>query len=596
MKQLLSLIIAFSSLYWTSCSKNEMDGLIMSEIKKPSLKTIGASAESEDTDAPIQLIRKLENPYSVANMRIARENIIRNNPSIKPQSVPRIATSHYYVKFKPANEEELTALKQDTTLNLYEYPLDYEISEGGISYHDPEIPDSLPTYQYAAIDAEKWESIRNTAPTSYEILEELFIPDEDSALDDVDNDGTESFGTSYSLTFSNSEITDEAIDALVDEAMRITGNEEPTTRSSSKWTPSGTIRVYDDIADGMVPLKYLKVRARRWFTTHKGYTDANGHFSCNGKFKRPANYSIVWESGRFDIRDGNILQAYYNGPKIKGPWQLDIVGGKSVRYATIYRAAYRFYHGNTHGLTRPSNSRKEKIAYLHKKSHGPNGDYHQQLGSGIWSDIRIFGKTYDDEWRKMSEIFSTTCHELGHAAHYTKNSSLFKESDKQVIESWARCVQYYLTLKEYEDFGFTEEDINRMESFCLILDDGRPICTLMMIVPDYNYNFQKWTKYRSDNSKYYTTLFIDLIDDYNQQVYFYYFYKYHNNHNADITIYPNDDICMPISLIENIVFSSKNFTEVKQALKSYATLHPREAVEYNLSNETIDNLFYAYEL
>ena len=84
-----------------------------------------------------------------------------------------IETTHYYVKFKPKNEDELNLLKQDRTLELYDYPLDYEIIEGQEVYHDPEIPDTMPTYQYCAVPVNY-----NFPNVEYEILEELFIPEE----------------------------------------------------------------------------------------------------------------------------------------------------------------------------------------------------------------------------------------------------------------------------------------------------------------------------------------------------------------------------------------------------------------------------------
>ena len=56
-----------------------------------------------------------------------------------------------YVKFKPYNESDLSILKQDTLLNLYDYPLDHKVVEGQDAYHDPDVPVNKPTYQYCAV-------------------------------------------------------------------------------------------------------------------------------------------------------------------------------------------------------------------------------------------------------------------------------------------------------------------------------------------------------------------------------------------------------------------------------------------------------------
>ena len=44
-----------------------------------------------------------------------------------------IIPSHYYVKFKPQNDDELSLLKNDTSIYLYQYPLDVEIIESSLN-------------------------------------------------------------------------------------------------------------------------------------------------------------------------------------------------------------------------------------------------------------------------------------------------------------------------------------------------------------------------------------------------------------------------------------------------------------------------------
>ncbi len=144
-----------------------------------------------------------------------------------------IETTHLYVKFIPKNEEELAILKKDSTLILYSYPFDYEIVEGTGYYRDPEVPEGQPTYQYCAIKVSK------TLPQDVEseILEELFIPDEDS-----DN----------SNKSRKAQSSNQNINALVDESLKITNNLKETQNNNnlfarrSKWRPAGTIRVWDE--------------------------------------------------------------------------------------------------------------------------------------------------------------------------------------------------------------------------------------------------------------------------------------------------------------------------------------------------------------
>lgn len=115
---------------------------------------VSCTKEQSENLPDVQLGKQLENPYSVDNMKKAWRNLQENENAYRMMT-DSISTTHLYLKFKPANEDELSLLKEDSTLDLYTYPLDYEIPEGLDHYHDPEIVDSLPTYQYCAVPLDK---------------------------------------------------------------------------------------------------------------------------------------------------------------------------------------------------------------------------------------------------------------------------------------------------------------------------------------------------------------------------------------------------------------------------------------------------------
>ena len=372
---------------------------------------------------------QLANPYNVDVMRQALATIREQDPDF---FFPTINTSHYYVRFQPDSYEQMCDLfARDTSIIYFDFPLDREIVSGN-SYHDPAIVDTLPTYQYASIRKTKWNNLINGFDIEYEILDELFIPDDAGltiigytprpGVGDITpiNPGDSTIwghpifpGSVADPNSSVTSVTWNAVNDLEDMAYQITGNsdEEETdtngsiaspasttaeTMSSSsngRWTPSGRIRVYDDVKDGMIPLEGVKVIVYRGCKTKQGFTDSNGNFTCDGSFKYKANYKIKWERGYWDIRDGLIGQAYYNGPKSNGEWILDIgqSNNKSLRYATIHRALYRMFYGNVGGLSRPG-WRKTKVSYMHKSGGNRSGDYWLELGLNILPDIRVFGK------------------------------------------------------------------------------------------------------------------------------------------------------------------------------------------------------------
>jgi len=177
-------------------------GLLPKEQVEPEDSSQQFNLEESDTLQMIKLGKKLENPYSVVNMRKAWESLQAKS---KVSKDGEIKATHLYVKFKPKDEDELAILKTDSTLVLYDVPLDHEMSEEGEFYPDPELPIDQPTYQYASIPV----SQEIPKDVEFEILEELFIPDEE-----IDSDGDE----------KSSFASKETIYQLVDESLHLTGN------------------------------------------------------------------------------------------------------------------------------------------------------------------------------------------------------------------------------------------------------------------------------------------------------------------------------------------------------------------------------------
>ena len=173
-----------------------------------------------------------------------------------------IEPTHLYIKFRPHNEEELNILKRDSTLILYDHPLDFEILENSDYYHDPEVPVGQPTYQYCAIKTSK----QLPDGVDAEILAELYIPDEDKIEDKQKQ--------VQALSFQRTDLG-VGVDVLVDEALRITNNlDEPiqstansndledikvSPRRRSKWRPAGTIKVYDDVLKRSVGVEGVRL-------------------------------------------------------------------------------------------------------------------------------------------------------------------------------------------------------------------------------------------------------------------------------------------------------------------------------------------------
>jgi hypothetical protein len=412
-------ILALATVFIYGCQKDE--NLVNDDL---------ADETTSSTEGEVVLGEKLENPYSVKNMKKALKALNENNLLKSVATDDGIEATDLYVRFLPSTEEELDQLKEDTTLELFDYPLDYEIEEGGEYYHDPSLPDTAITWQYTSVPVNfQFPDIE------YEILDSLYLYDED-------DNSTKSVSVSYFDWVK-----------LEDKAFEITGNLEEdsdTTLSekSSKWRPSGTIT-----ANGM-PVVGCKVRARRLLKVKTTYTDNNGDFST-GSFRHTVNYSIKWERGDFDIRSGTWGQAYYNGPKRHSAWILNITGGASLRYAFIHQAAVDYFYRNPFGTSSPLESKwyrsNLKIAY-YDKDGDVNGDWAKWRNWFTWPHIRIY-KSNDGVERTTTEIYATTIHEMAHSAHFQKivkasgsnRISDFINAETKLKESWAVGMQTLFT-------------------------------------------------------------------------------------------------------------------------------------------------------
>ena len=448
------------------------------------------------SDGMMVLGQELQDPYKLSNMQQAYANITGAKAQLQP--------THLYMRFLPKNEEELYLLKN---IDLFNFPLHYEIIQNGDCYHDPELPAEAITWQYAVIP------IDTTIPENIqqELIYEVFIPN-------YDTDGSKSG----------------LLEAIEDEAIRLCGYSDMLQQNASKglfskWTPSGTIKVWDDVLLKYIPIHGAKVQVR-WLThIEKDFTDANGNFSTSS-FRFDVNYSIKWERADFDIRSGNWGQAWYNGPKLGSAWYLNIdKGGMSWVYAHIFRAAHMYYYGHSSwGIKSPPKDGKLlkqsiKIGAMDKSGRAHFFDFNKFFTT---PQIKVFRKNSSGRELQSIELFGTTIHELAHASHwemcYSYGQYVIDELQNNALlpESWASCVEYVVTNDIYNNKPTYKYDVKGYR----------------------DYQFISISECRKDG---YTPLFIDCIDDYNQR-------EIHNN-----TLLPIDNVSgYTLSQIEDVIKQS----------------------------------------
>ena len=468
-------------------------------------------------EGEIRLGEKINSPVTLRNMQRAADSLAQRNGMVL-RSATQLEATHLYVRFLPKDSAEYELLVGDTLLDPTPYPWDYELTEGD-SYHDPSLPWDAYQWQYTVVPAEhdlgKYE-------IDYEVLEELYMP----------NEMFEEGGSS-SLRSSNEESN--FLKDLLNESVRQNAPDQmDQTETLRKWTPTATIKAYDDILNTYIPLDGVKVRITTFaFVKKTAITNIYGQVSFD-KRNRDVSYSIEWERDNWDIRDGGI-QAYYNGPNnTKSAWNLNISSNtqKSLHISAIHRALLKYYHGNIDGLIRPSKALKVSYqtgADTDGSALGGTQSAIVRTWSWIFSAIKIYEKDSKGIC-SVSSIFNTTIHELAHASHACRMSKdEYDNTSKFIRDSWASCVDWYLTLQEYERLGAS--------GYELVLLDNR-------------YDDQHWPNY-DKISLIYSPMFIDMIDDYNQSL-------------KDISR-PFDDVYgYSISLIDKNLTTLKSYSDVER--------------------------------
>jgi hypothetical protein len=292
------------------------------------------SVEQRDS-RPVILGKQKENPYSVKNMQIALDSLLSyatvvgdgelRSADISIQALENvsISTTDLYVRFLPQDTTGYEALQQDTTLELFNYPLDYEIVQTGDYLFDPTLGDNEYTWRYAVVPP----SYQPPQGVIYEVLEELFIIEHSEGYSEEVLLETET--ATRSVGISKGFIDSNLREALIATSFVLTGNgdeirknEVSNTRSTITtckrkcilwgtvcWTscdtqyyPEGYIKV--NTPSGNVGLKGVKVRTSRWFHSISMRTNASGYYCSSSDYYddiligNSAHYEIIFEGLR----------------------------------------------------------------------------------------------------------------------------------------------------------------------------------------------------------------------------------------------------------------------------------------------------------
>ncbi len=490
-KHLSLLLLAAATL---GCKKEQA----VQQAPAASQKMQSYTQGSEDVQTVLG--SKIANPYTLAIMTQAKQNLA--NRGIHPINSFTVRATHRYVKFSPANEQQLNIIAQDTTIHLRDCPIDYAKVVDGGWYRQPGLPDSVPTPQYTAVRAK----YQFAAQVPYLIIENLYLPEEDTQLMGTNLRGDYTYlfhllNEAYTIASgSNTNTIGSTTTEYFIPATPYTFDEYGGSGSAG---PNGRIQIFDTRLNRNIAMEGVKITANRWFTTHKAYTNADGDYWLDGSFDRVADYAITFERKGFTIARNRFQRARIRRSDIAdNHWSHTIVDGYDRLHGHMFRGAYRYYFKDNGGLSRPvwGNGWQVVIISASESSHF--------WGSGINLLIAPFlfvaPNDEDEEPYESDEIFSTTVHELAHTAHLKKlfeGPILISQVTGTIRESWAVGVEWLLTGIEYRELGV------------LNYGDRTYNPTPAPQFPN-QFAYQYWNSATFGES--YTNLFINLIDDFNE--------------------------------------------------------------------------------
>lgn len=300
---------------------------------------IDESLESIQDDR-IQLVlgEKLKNPFTLENMSeaLSQLEVIHKNDDKRLNCTScelNLGPTHKYVKFMPQNLDQMVTL-ETSGYNLWDYPLDQEITTLGDYYHDPAVgPDGI-TYFYTLIPT----NYAITINVPHVIVSNLFLFNEDDGdiLDEDDPweptpppmpcfptqpgdcvvEKKEKINNTIEATNMLDQIGVDRLE-LYNKAMEISGNFDEIIPMDERFganariqNVSGTIKVRDNSINADVPVRDALVKARRWFKLDQTFTSPTGTFTMRKNYRKKAVVSVHFSKGD-KIRGINNVFKFY---------------------------------------------------------------------------------------------------------------------------------------------------------------------------------------------------------------------------------------------------------------------------------------------
>ncbi|MBR5208861.1 MAG: hypothetical protein IKV67_03300 [Paludibacteraceae bacterium] len=465
---MVNVFCLFSVLGATTSCKDEYVGESSDNLGAIEKGTV----DKETFGNTIILGKKLNNPYSLKNMQAAYDSLCRAS-GVATRSVDMLQPTHLYVRFLPKDSADINRLDKEK-LDLFCYPLDYDVEQWGDYYHDPSIPEDQPTWQYTRVPVGY-----DFPNVQYEILDTCYIPDDDDEVE------TRLAGNAFSLG------------ELEDAAYEHSGNGDMLVKDElrAKHSPCGTFTVYNDVTGKYEGVSGIAVRMGKFVKWFHVYTDRDGYYFTKATFRTDPHYWIYFDNKK-DFKIGswsvfaNARLCAMGKHSNKGYSHAFNKGSEMWAHCLVNNATYYMYENfesyipSDMRLWVLDNSGKGSAAML-----GHNTASKLKVKAVMGAALGLGAGAVDQlipaltalapdivvgaEGRDAYSLYECTCHELSHSMHFKKvgkkywdkyidgiielrNNSLYGKSDSDsqysgyigVGETWGFAMGFYMANKK----------------------------------------------------------------------------------------------------------------------------------------------------
>jgi len=283
-----SPVILIFFLFITSCKKDRWSETIDFSSSPLSQRAVTATCNdavepADDTtgtntrilSAPLRI-----NPYSIPVMKQAALQLYGSDASIEP--------SHLYIRYKPASYEEVDRLATDTATEYFDHPLDQEVLSEGLEANSTDIP---PFYAVVRPGYIPLPGI------PFEVIEPVYIPRLDLLLEEL---AFSIAGVREEETCSGRLAPEPGCPDPANPDCDYGGSSGGTGMDIRK--PAGLVTVFDTNKGLAVPVRRVKVVARRYLKIDVMHTDDDGRFASSKRFNGKVTVLVKFQSEGLSVR------------------------------------------------------------------------------------------------------------------------------------------------------------------------------------------------------------------------------------------------------------------------------------------------------